>query len=191
VNLPDKNIVTIRRQDASGTTFIFTDYLSKVSADWKNKVGSGKSVTWPVSQLAGGQSSGVDGLVKQNPYSIGYVELLYALQNKTSFGLVKNSAGEFVKADVQSVSEAAAGVTMPDDFRVSITNASSKKAYPIASFTYMLIPANIPDAGKAREVKAFLGWMLTEGQKSAAGLHYAPLPDSVVKKEQAQLAKLH
>jgi phosphate transport system substrate-binding protein len=190
VKLPAEDIVPVHRTDSSGTTFIFTDYLSKVSPEWKSKVGAAKAVSWPASPLGGAQSSGVTGLLKQTPYSIGYIELLWALQNKLSYGLVKNSSGTFVKASMESVSEAAAGVTMPDDFRVSISNASGKNAYPISSFTWMLIPAQIPDAGKAKAVKDFLAWMLGEGQKVAPTLFFAPLPKAVVAKEEKQLALL-
>ncbi|MEI9973545.1 MAG: phosphate ABC transporter substrate-binding protein PstS [Ignavibacteriota bacterium] len=174
VKLPAEDIVVIHRTDSSGTTFIFTDYLSKVSPDWKSKVGAAKAVSWPASPLGGAQSSGVTGLLKQTPYSIGYVELLWALQNKLSYGLVQNSSGQWIKASMDSVSAAAAGVAMPDDFRVSITNASGKTAYPISSFTWMLIPAQIQDAGKAKAVKEFLGWMLTKGQDVAPSLFFAP-----------------
>jgi phosphate transport system substrate-binding protein len=190
VKLPNEDIIVVHRTDPSGTTFIFTDYLSKVSPDWKSKVGAAKAVNWPASPLGGAQSSGVTGLLKQTPYSIGYIELLWALQNKLSYGLVQNSSGQFIKASMDSVSEAAAGVTMPDDFRVSITNASGKNAYPISSFTWMLIPAQIPDAAKAKAVRDFLAWMLTDGQKVAPTLFFAPLPKPVVVKEQKQLAQL-
>jgi phosphate transport system substrate-binding protein len=187
--LPGDDIIVVHRTDSSGTTFIFTDYLSKVSPDWKSKVGAAKAVSWPTG-LGGQQNAGVTGLVKQTPGSIGYVELIYAIQNKVPYGVVKNAAGEYIKASMESVSEAAAGVTMPDDFRVSITNSAGKNAYPIASFTWMLIPGNIPDANKAKAVHAFLGWMLTAGQQIAPSLDFAPLPKPVVEKEQKQLAML-
>jgi len=190
VKLPNEDIIPVHRTDSSGTTFIFTDYLSKVSPEWKSKVGAAKAVSWPASPLGGAQSSGVTGLLKQTPYSIGYIELLWALQNKLSYGLVKNSSGQFIKASMESVSAAAAGVAMPDDFRVSITDASGKEAYPISSFTWMLIPAQTADAAKAKAVRDFLGWMLTEGQKVAPTLFFAPLPKAVVDKEQKQLAQL-
>jgi len=161
-----------------------------VSPEWKSKVGAAKAVSWPASPLGGAQSSGVTGLLKQTPYSIGYIELLWALQNKLSYGLVQNSAGTWIKASMDSVSEAAGGVTMPDDFRVSITNSPAKNAYPISSFTWMLIPAQIADAGKAKAVKDFLSWMLTDGQKVAPTLFFAPLPKPVVDKEQKQVAQL-
>jgi phosphate transport system substrate-binding protein len=190
VKLPNEEIVPVHRTDSSGTTFIFTDYLSKLSPDWKSKVGAGKAVQWPASSLGGAQSAGVTGLVKQTPFSIGYVELTFAIQNKMGFGLIKNASGQFVKASLQSVSDSAAGVTMPDDFRVSITNASGKNAYPISSFTWMLIPTNIPDAAKAKTIHAFLRWMLTAGQAEAQKLDYAPLPKVVVDKELKQLASI-
>jgi phosphate transport system substrate-binding protein len=189
VKLPSDDIMVVHRTDASGTTFIFTDYLSKVSPEWKSKVGAAKAVSWPAG-LAGNQSAGVTGLVKQTPDSISYVELIYAIQNKIGYGLVKNASGQYIKASMDTVSEAAAGVKMPDDFRVSITNASGKNAYPIASFTWMLIPANIPDANKSKAIHAFLAWMLTDGQKIAPTLDFASLPAPVVAKEQKQLASL-
>jgi phosphate transport system substrate-binding protein len=190
VKLPNEDIVVVHRTDPSGTTFILTDYLSKVSPEWKSKVGAAKAVSWPASPLGGAQSSGVTGLLKQTPYSIGYIELVWALQNKLSYGSVQNSSGAWVKASMESVSAAASGITMPDDFRISITNAPGKDAYPISSFTWMLIPAQIPDAGKAKAVKDFLAWMLTEGQKVAPTLFFAPVPKAVVEKEQKQLAQL-
>jgi phosphate transport system substrate-binding protein len=189
VKLPNEDITVVRRSDSSGTTFIFTDFLSKVSPDWKSKVGAAKSVSWPTGQ-GGAKNEGVAGLVKQTPFSIGYVELIFAVQNKIGYGSVKNAAGNFVKASTETVSAAAAGAAMPDDFRVSITNAPGANAYPISSFTWMLIPANIPDATKAKKIHEFLAWMLTDGQKSTAGLDFAPLPAPVVAKEQKQLATL-
>jgi phosphate transport system substrate-binding protein len=188
VKLPNEDIVVVHRTDGSGTTFVWTDFLSKVSPDWKSKVGAAKSVSWPKG-LGGAQSAGVTGLVKQNPNSLGYVELLYALQIKIGYGQVKNSAGAFVKADVASVTEAAAGAAknMPEDFRVSITNAPGKAAYPISTFTWLLIPSKISDPAKAKEVKAMLRWVLTDGQKDCAALSYAPLPKAVVTKEQKQI----
>src|ERR1035441_9403528 len=161
VKFPDADIVVVHRSDGSGTSFCWTDYLSKVSPDWKSKVGASTSVNWPVG-LGGKGNEGVPGLVKQQPNSIGYVELAYAVQNKLAYGDVKNAAGSFVKADLASVTEAAAGAAkaMPADFRVSITNAPGKKSYPISSFTWLLIPSDIPDAKKATTIKAFLAWML-------------------------------
>ncbi len=189
VNLPGDDITVVHRSDGSGTTFVWTDYLSKVSPEWKMKVGANTSVNWPVG-LGGKGNEGVAGLVKQTPGSIGYVELIYAAQNKMEYGAVKNMAGSFVRADVASVTEAAAGAAknMPDDFRVSITNAPGKNAYPISSFTWMLLPDKIDDATKKKSIKDFLTWMLTTGQGDAANMFYAPLPKPVVAKEQKQIA---
>jgi phosphate transport system substrate-binding protein len=192
VKLPDAEIVVVHRSDGSGTSFCWTDYLSKVSPEWKSKVGASTSVNWPVG-LGGKGNEGVAGLVKQQPNSIGYVELAYAVQNKLAYGDVKNAAGNFVKADLASVTEAAAGAAkeMPADFRVSITNAPGKKSYPISTFTWLLIPSDIPDAKKAATIKALLAWMLADGQKFAAGLWYAPLPKEVVAKEIKQIAQIN
>ena len=189
VNLPNQDITVIHRSDGSGTTFVWTDYLSKVSPEWKSKVGANTSVSWPVG-LGGKGNEGVSGLVKQTPNSIGYVELIYAVQNKMGYGSVKNSAGTFVKADFNTVSEAAAGAAkdMPADFRVSITNAPGKNAYPIASFTWLLIPDKIDNPAKKKAISEFLKWMLTTGQQDAQGLSYAPLPKPVVAKEDKQVA---
>lgn len=187
--LPGNDIVVVHRSDGSGTTFVFTDYLSKVSPEWKSKVGANTSVSWPVG-LGGKGNEGVSGVVKQTPNSIGYVELIYALSNKMAYGFVRNSAGTFLKADLDTVTEAAAGAakTMPADFRVSITNAPGKRAYPISSFTWLLIPSKIDDAAKKKTILTFLHWMLTDGQKFAGSLGYAPLPKSVVAKEEKQIA---
>ena len=184
VNLPSADIVVVHRSDGSGTTYIWTDFLSKVSDEWKNKVGKGTSVNWPVG-LGGKGNEGVSGLVKQTPNAIGYIELVYAAQNGIAFGKVQNAAGKFIKADLASVTAAAAGAAknMPDDFRVSITNAPGATSYPIASFTWLLIPAHIEDAAKRDTIKGFLKWMLTEGQKYNEGLTYAQLPKAVVEKE--------
>jgi phosphate transport system substrate-binding protein len=189
VKLPNEDIVVVHRTDSSGTTAVFTEYLSTVSPDWKTKVGKGKAVSWPLG-LGGAQSIGVAGQVKNTPNSIGYVELTYAVEQKMGYGSVKNAAGDFIKADIASVTEAAAGAAkeMPEDFRVSIVNAPGKKSYPISTFTWLLIPAKIEDPAKAKEVKTFLEWMLADGQKTAATLNYAPLPASVVAKEKKQLA---
>jgi phosphate transport system substrate-binding protein len=183
-SLPDADIVVVHRSDGSGTTYIWTDYLSKVSDEWKSKVSKGTSPNWPVG-LGGKGNEGVTGLVKQTPNSIGYVELIYAVQNNISYGSVKNSSGNFVKADLASVTAAAAGAAkeMPDDFRVSITNAPGKTAYPISSFTWLLIPQKFQDAGKRDAVKGFLHWMLSDGQSSVEALSYAKLPKEVVEKE--------
>ena len=191
VNLPGNDIVVVHRSDGSGTTYIWTDYLSKISDEWKSKVSKATSVNWPVG-LGGKGNEGVTGLIKQTPNSIGYVELIYAAQNNIPYGTVKNAAGTFVKADLASVSAAAAGAAkeMPDDFRVSITNAPGKTAYPISSFTWLLIPAKIQDAGKREAIKGFLSWMITDGQGFAEQLSYAKLPKEVVEKEKKALAKV-
>jgi phosphate transport system substrate-binding protein len=187
--LPNDDITVVHRSDGSGTTFVWTDYLSKVSPEWKSKVGANTSVNWPVG-LGGKGNEGVAGLVKQTPSSIGYVELIYAVQTKMEYGSVKNLAGVFVKADFNSVTEAAAGAAkeMPADFRVSITNAPGKNAYPISSFTWLLIPDKIADATKKKSITDFLQWMMTAGQADAQGLSYAPLPKPVIAKEQKQIA---
>jgi phosphate transport system substrate-binding protein len=189
VNLPSADIVVVHRSDGSGTTYIWTDYLSKVSDEWKNKVGKGTSINWPVG-LGGKGNEGVTGLIKQTPNSVGYVELIYAAQNNIPYGTVKNAAGNFVKADLASVSAAAAGAakSMPDDFRVSITNAPGKAAYPISSFTWLLIPAKFSDASKRDAIKDFLKWSLSDGQNYAEALSYAKLPKEVIAKETKALS---
>jgi phosphate transport system substrate-binding protein len=191
VKLPAQDIVVLHRSDGSGTTYIWSDYLSKVSSDWRSKVGTNTSVNWPVG-LGGKGNEGVAGLLKQTPNSIGYVELIYAIQNNLSYGLVKNAAGDYVKASLASVSAAAAGgaKSMPDDFRVSITNAPGKGAYPISSFTWLLIPAQIQDAAKKSAIKDFLGWMLTSGQQDCEPLAYAKLPGEVVAKEEKAISMI-
>jgi len=191
VDLPANDIVVIRRSDGSGTTYIWTDYLSKVSDEWKSKVGRGTSVNWPVG-LGGKGNEGVTGLIKQTPNSIGYVELIYAIQNNIPYGTVKNSSGNFIKADLASVSAAAAGAAkdMPNDFRVSITNAPGKTAYPISSFTWLLVPAKIQDAAKREAIKGFLKWMVTDGQGYAEPLAYAKLPKEVVEKEKKAINEI-
>ncbi len=184
VKLPGEDIVVVHRSDGSGTSYVWTDYLSKVSPEWKTKVGKNTSVNWPVG-LGGKGNEGVSGLVKQTPNSFGYVELIYAIQNKLPYGRVRNSSGAFVKADLASVTAAAAAAAkdMPEDFRVSITSPAGKDAYPISSFTWLLVPASIQDAKKRKIIVDFLHWMLTDGQKRAAPLSYAPLPKEVVAKE--------
>ena len=184
VNLPGNDIVVVHRSDGSGTSYIWTDYLSKVSEEWKNKVGKGSSVNWPVG-LGGKGNEGVAGLVKQTSNGFGYVELIYAIQNKMPYGTVKNSSGAFIKADLASVTAAAAGAakSMPDDFRVSITDASGKTAYPISSFTWLLIPAKFSDGAKRDAIKGFVKWMLADGQNYAEALSYAKLPKEVIAKE--------
>jgi phosphate transport system substrate-binding protein len=189
VKLPADDIVVIHRSDGSGTTYIWTDYLSKVSADWQSKVGKNTSVNWPVG-LGGKGNEGVAGLLKQTPDSIGYVELIYAIQNSLPYGTVKNSSGEFIKASLAGVSAAAAGAakSMPEDFRVSITNPPGKDAYPVSSFTWLLIPEQIQDPAKKAAIKDFLTWMLTSGQQFCEPLAYAKLPKEVVAKEQKAVA---
>lgn len=184
VSLPGDDIVVVHRSDGSGTSYIWTDFLSKVSEEWKSKVSKGTSVNWPVG-LGGKGNEGVTGLVKQTPNSIGYVELIYAVQNSIPYGSVKNSTGAFVKADLASVSAAAAGAAkeMPEDFRVSITNAPGKSSYPISSFTWLLIPQKFQDGAKRDAVKGFLKWMLSDGQGYAESLSYAKLPKEVIEKE--------
>ena len=189
VKLPAEDIVVVHRSDGSGTTYIWTDYLSKVSEEWRTKVGKNTSVNWPVG-LGGKGNEGVAGLIKQTPYSIGYVELIYAVQNNLPYGSAKNASGEFVKASLATVSAAAAGAakSMPDDFRVSITDPPGKEAYPISSFTWLLIPGQIQDAGKRSAIKDFLAWMLTSGQQFCEPLAYAKLPKEVAAKEQKAVA---
>jgi len=191
VALPASDIVVVHRSDGSGTTYIWTDYLSKVSEEWKTKVGRGGSVSWPVG-LGGKGNEGVTGQIKNAPNSIGYVELIYAVSNNIAYGNVKNSSGNFVKADLASVSAAAAAAakSMPEDFRVSITDPPGKTAYPIASFTWLLIPEKFSDGAKRDAIKNFVKWMLTEGQNYTEQLSYAKLPKEVVAKEQKALAKV-
>ena len=181
-NFPDKDIIVVHRSDGSSTSFIWTDYLSKVSADWKSQVGSGTSVKWPRG-LGGKGNEGVAGSIRQLPGSIGYVELIYAVQNNITYGSVRNSSGNFMKASLAGVTAAAASAPkMPADFRVSITNPPGKDAYPISSFTWLLIPAQSKDAAKGKILNDFLNWMVTDGQKMTTELTYAPLPDEVVRK---------
>ena len=182
VKLPSQDIYVVHRSDGSGTTFIWTDYLSKVSPEWKSQVGSGTSVKWPKG-LGGKGNEGVAGSIRQLPGSIGYVELIYAVQNKIPYGSVRNSAGTFVKASLDGVTAAAASAPkMPADFRVSITNAPGKDAYPISSFTWLLIPQQAKDPAKGKIVADFLNWMVSDGQKMTTALSYAPLPDNVAAK---------
>ena len=192
VKLSGDDIVVVHRSDGSGTTYIWTDYLSKVSPEWDKNVGKATSVKWPVG-LGGKGNEGVAGLIQQTPDSIGYIELIYAVQNKIAYGRVKNAAGAFVKADLAGVSAAAAAAaqSMPDDFRVSITNpVGNKAAYPISSFTWLLIPSKFADATKRDAVKDFLKWMLTDGQQYCEGLSYAKLPKEVVGKEMKAIAQI-
>ncbi|MFY9700750.1 MAG: phosphate ABC transporter substrate-binding protein PstS [Terriglobales bacterium] len=191
VKFPDKPIIVVHRSDGSGTTFIFTDYLSKVSKDWESSVGKGASPKWPVG-LGGKGNEGVAGQIRQLEGAIGYIELVYAVENKITYGSVKNAAGNFVKASLDSVTEAAASVKdMPADFRVSITNAPGKTAYPVSSFTWLLIPQQATDPKKGKIIADFLKWMVTDGQKMTNQLSYAPLPKSVVEKVKAVIPQIH
>lgn len=190
VKLPDKPIVVVHRAEASGTSYIFTDYLSKVSPEWQQKVGKNTSVQWPTGLGQQGNEA-VAGMVRQMDGAIGYVELIYALQNKISFGPVKNAAGEYVKASLESTTAAAASVKdMPDDFRVSITNAPGKTAYPIASFTWLLIPTKWSDPAKLKAMLDYLNWMLDSGEGMTSSLFYAPLPKSVAAKVKAKIKEI-
>ena len=189
VKLPDAPVTIIHRSDGSGTTAIFTDYLSKVSPSWKAKVGAGKSVKWPAGLGAKG-NEGVTGLVKQTPGAIGYVELAYANQNKLSMATLRNHDGHFVRPTLEGTSAAAAGVEMPADYRVSITDASGKDAYPIASFTYLLVYRDQQDKAKGEALAHFLWWAIHEGQQTAPSLDYAPLPKAVVSSVQKTLSTL-
>jgi phosphate transport system substrate-binding protein len=182
VKLPNQKIIVVHRSDGSGTSYIFTDYLSKVSKEWANGPGKGTSPSWPVG-VGGKGNEGVAGLVRQLPGALGYVELIYALQNKISYGEVKNPAGTWVKASIEGVTEAAASIkVLPADYRVSITNAPGKEAYPISSFTWLLVPLKSPDAAKGKVIKDLLSWIVTSGEGEVSALSYAPLPKSVAEK---------
>src|SRR2546426_1031941 len=191
VNLPGTDITVVHRSDGSGTSYIWVDYLSKVSPEFKSKVGVNTQVNWPTG-VGGKGNEGVAGLVTQSPGSIGYVELIYGLQNKISYGSVQNMAGEFVRASVNSVTAAAAAAAakMPADFRVSITNAEGKGVYPISSFTWLLLYENPKDKTQAKTMVEFVKWAVIDGQKYCADLGYAPLPDAVVKLEMAALGRI-
>ena len=180
VSLPDQPILPVYRSEGSGTTFIFTDWLSKVSPEWKQKVGSAAAVKWPVGIGQKG-SEGVSGMVRQSKYSFGYVELIYALSNKMQFGLVRNKAGKFVKGSTDGVTAAAAAnaKSIPADYRVSITDAQGAESYPISSFTWLLIPTQAKDAAKGKAIAGFLNWMIEKGEAEASSLSYAPLPKAV------------
>jgi phosphate transport system substrate-binding protein len=181
--LPDQKIIVVHRSDGSGTSFIWTDFLSKVSKDWAGGPGKGSSPAWPVG-VGGKGNEGVAGLVRQLPGAIGYVELIYALQNKIAFGSVKNVAGNYVKASIEGVTEAAASIKqMPADYRVSITNAPGANAYPISSFTYLLIPVKGTNPANRAVLKDLLSWIVKSGQSEASKLSYAPLPDALAEKE--------
>ncbi|MEO6981719.1 MAG: phosphate ABC transporter substrate-binding protein PstS [Edaphobacter sp.] len=190
-NLPDKQILPVYRSDGSGTTYIFTDFLSKVSPDWAAKVGRNTSVKWPTGIGQKG-NEGVAGIVRQSPYSFGYVELIYALQNKMAYGSVRNASGKFLKATTEGVTAAAsaAAKTMPSDYRVSITNAPGETSYPISSFTWLLIPTHSADANKGKAISEFLYWMLDHGEAEAAALGYAPLPETVQEMVRKSIAQI-
>jgi phosphate transport system substrate-binding protein len=189
--LPDKAITVVHRSDGSGDTYIFADYLSKVSPEWAKQVGTSTSVKWPVG-LGGKGNEGVTALVKQTPYSIGYVTLIYALEIHMPVAEVQNRDGVWIKPSLKSVTAAAAGAAanMPSDFRVSIVNAPGHDAYPISSFTWMIVYVHQKDAKRGDAIKKFLRWMLEKGQRYAPGMNYAPLPEQVVKLEEAQLNKI-
>jgi phosphate transport system substrate-binding protein len=190
VNFPDKPIVLVHRSDGSGTNYIFTDYLSKISSEWQSRVGKGTSVKWPLGLGAKG-NEGVAGMLRQMDGGFGYVELIYAIQNKIGYGAVKNSSGNFVKASLESTTAAAASVkNMPADFRVSITNPPGKDAYPIASFTWLLIPSQFSDRAKGTVMTDFSNWMLDQGEPMASQLDYAPLPDNVKDKVRARIKEI-
>ena len=191
VTLPSADIVVIHRSDGSGTTYVWSDYLSKVSDEWRTKVGRSTSVNWPVGTGASGNQAVAD-LIAATPNSIGYVELTYAIRSKLSFGQVQNAAGQFVKAELWSVTAAAAEAarSMPDDFRVSITNAPGQNAYPVSSFTWILVPVKIADTTKKQALVAFLNWGLTDGQTFADSLSYSRLPEAVIKKTQSAISQI-
>jgi phosphate transport system substrate-binding protein len=191
VKLPDTDIAVVHRADGSGTTYIWADYMGKVSPEWRKKVGVATSVKWPVG-VGGKGNEGVAGQVKQQPGSIGYVELIYAIQNKIDYGLVQNMSGRFVKASLEGVTAAAAAAAhaMPPDFRVSITNAPGDNVYPISSFTWLLVYQNQKDKAKGKIITDFMHWMLADGQKYCADLGYAPLPKEVVALEEAAIARV-
>lgn len=178
VKLPAQKIIVVHRSDGSGTSFIWTDYLSKVSKEWKDSVGAGTSPNWPTG-VGGKGNEGVAGYTRQLPGAIGYVELIYALQNHMSFGAIKNPAGNWVKGSIEGVTEAAASAKMPADFRVSITNAPGANSYPISSFTYLLIPTHPTNMANEKVIKDMLNWILNSGESEVTALSYAPLPKSV------------
>ncbi len=189
VRLPDSEIVVVHRSDGSGTTFVWTDYLSKVSPEWRQAVGSGATVNWPTG-LGVERNEGMAERVGQTPNSIGYAEFIYAVENRLAYGSVRNAAGKFVQADLVSVPKAVPAHDIPEDFRVSITNAAGPDAYPIAAFTYWLVPARIADPAKKQAVAEFLEWMLTSGQRQAGALGYVALPEAVAARERQAIAKI-
>jgi len=182
VNLPDQKIIVVHRSEGSGTTFIWCDYLSKVSKEWADGPGKGTSINWPTG-VGGKGNEGVAGLIRQMPGALGYIELIYALQNKINFGSVKNASGNFVKASIEGVTAAAASIKqMPADYRISITNAAGANAYPISSFTYLLIPTSGGDAAKRKVLKDMLSWCIKSGEGEVSQLSYAPLPEALQQK---------
>lgn len=189
VTLPAKDILVTHRSDGSGTTFVFSDYLAKVSPVWLQKVGRGTSLNWPTG-LGGKGNEGVTGLIKQTPGAIGYIEKAYAVQNKLAMANIQNKSGDLVAPTTAAVTAAASGAAIPADFRVSITDAPGKGAYPIASFTYLLVADPAKDPVKGKAIVGFLKWAMTMGQTFAAPLHYAPLPSAVVQNVQAKIAQL-
>jgi len=190
VALPDLPILVVHRSDASGSTYVFTDYLSKVSPEWSAKVGRNMSVKWPVGP-GGKGNEGVAGMIRQIEGSIGYIELVYAVQNHISHGLVRNMKGNFVRASKESITAAAPSTNIPDDYRFSITNPEDKEAYPIAGFTWLLVPQQSKDAAKGKVLHDFLIWMLRDGEREVAALTYVPLPDAMIKKLQAAVETVH
>jgi phosphate transport system substrate-binding protein len=180
-HLPDQKIIVVHRSDGSGTTFIWTDYLSKISKEWADGPGKGTSVNWPTG-VGGKGNEGVAGYVRQLPGSIGYVELIYALQNHIDFGAIRNSAGTWLKASIEGVTAAAATAKMPADYRVSITNAPGPNAYPVSSFTYLLIPTQPKNMANEKVLKDMLSWIISSGEKEVSSLSYAPLPENVAAK---------
>ena len=189
VSLPDQEIVVVHRSDGSGTTFIWTDYLSKISPEWKTKVGNNTSVNWP-SGIGGKGNEGVAGQVKQTPGAIGYVELIYAIQNKMPYAEIKNAAGEFIKPTLESVTAALATANIPDDFRFSMTNAPGKDAYPIAGATWLLVYEQQKDATKGKKLVEFLKWAEKDGEKMAKDLDYAPLPEALQARVQKRINEI-
>lgn len=190
LSFPDKEIIVVHRSDGSGTTFIWTDYLSKVSPEWKSQVGSNTSVKWPVG-MGGKGNEGVSGMIRQLSGAIGYVELIYALQNNIPYGSIRNSSGAFIKGSLESVTAAAASAPkMPADFRVSITNSPGKDAYPISSFTWLLVPVQSKNPANGKILTDFVNWMLTDGQTMTSALAYAPLPANVAAKEKEAIKQV-
>jgi len=190
VNLPDGEIVVVHRSDGSGTTYIWTDYLSKISPEWKTKVGTNTSVNWPTG-IGGKGNEGVAGQIKQTPGALGYVELIYATQNKMPYAEVKNAAGGFMKPTLESITAALATANIPDDFRFSMTNAPGKDAYPIAGATWLLVYQQQKDAAKGKKLVEFLKWSLTDGEKMAKDLQYAPLPESVQQRVLTRIGEIN